>query len=217
MVRVEVYVITKEGTLLHKYNILDMKEDSRDQLIGGFLTALNTFAKEIGFPQGVSLIRSGSLEARFSAGEYVFSVLIIDYSMPLGLMTEPILSGLANEITEQFEEKYRDPLVRGQKVHIFRSDDFADFRTLINNLLDKYGKETFELYQKLILIEALYAKVPQKWIFPLMEQVSEGTNVLDQLNTIPESYSMQLKKAVQKVNLESKPLWNIFAIPMFEL
>ncbi|MFX0105770.1 MAG: hypothetical protein ACFE75_09785, partial [Candidatus Hodarchaeota archaeon] len=76
---VEVYVIAKNaGVLLYKYSIVDFGQTDKDQLMSGFLTALNNFAKEVDFPAGVSLIRSGSLEARFSPGEHVFSVLIID-------------------------------------------------------------------------------------------------------------------------------------------
>ena len=62
--RIEVYVISKgQGTLLHKYNLLDFGESDKDQLVSGFLTALNSFAEEVGFPRGVSLIRSGNIEA----------------------------------------------------------------------------------------------------------------------------------------------------------
>ena len=62
---VEIYIIDKDaGILLYKYSILDFGEDDKDQLMSGFLTALNNFAKEIAFPAGVSLMRSGTLEAR---------------------------------------------------------------------------------------------------------------------------------------------------------
>jgi hypothetical protein len=80
---VEVYVIVKDvGILLYKYSIVDLGQTEKDQLMSGFLSALNNFAKELKFPAGVSLIRSGHLEARFSPGDYVFSVLIIDYQIP---------------------------------------------------------------------------------------------------------------------------------------
>ena len=105
---VEVYIIAKEaGLLLHKYSIVDLGETDRDLLMTGFLAALNQFAKDMNFPAGVSLIRSGTLEARFSSGNHVLAVLIIDYQIPLGSSTEPILSGLAEEIVQKFEERYK--------------------------------------------------------------------------------------------------------------
>ena len=114
MNRVNIYIILRdEGSLLHKYSILGEDENEKDQLMSGLLTALNNFAKEIGWPSGVSLIRSGSLEARFSVGKHIFSVLIIDYSKPLGAMVEPILSGLAKEVTEAFEIRYGAELEKG--------------------------------------------------------------------------------------------------------
>jgi hypothetical protein len=209
---VEVYVIAKDaGLLLYKYSIIDFGQTDKDQLMSGFLTALNNFAKEVDFPEGVSLIRSGSLEARFSPGEHVFSVLIIDYQMPLGSSTEPILSGLAEEITDSFEHKYKEPLEEQIKSSKFKPDNFNDFWEDIDRIIDKYGEESNELYQKLILIEAIYAKVPQKWCIPLIEQAGEGKSV-DIVKNIPKIYHNLLKRAVQKVNLNSMPVWEIFAV-----
>lgn len=217
VVLVEIYIITKNGTLLHKYNIINSDQTQRDQLIGGFLTALNGFAQEIGFPQGVSLIRSGNLEARFSVGEHVFSVLMINYSMPLGYMVEPILSGMAEEITTNFEEKFLNQLQACEEKRVYKTADFEAFKTIIDDLIDKYGAETLELYQKLILIEGIYAKIPQKWIVPLMESISNGENILDRLySKIPQIYHKQLSRAIRKVNLENRPIWEIFAVPTVE-
>ena len=215
--RVEIFVISKEGAVLHKFNLLEMEETDKDQLVGGFLTALSNFAKDIGFPDGVSLIRSGNLEARYSIGEYAFSVLIIDYSMPLGLSTESLISGLAKDIIQTFETMFHDELIRGQINHVYRSEDFLPFREQIALLIDKYGAETDELYQKLILIESLYAKVPQKWIFPLIERVSAGDYVLNDLHNIPSQYHPSIKRAIEKVHYDSAPVWNLFAIPLFSI
>lgn len=209
---VEVYIIAKDaGILLYKYSILDFGETDKDQLMSGFLTALNNFVKELDFPEGVSLIRSGSIEARFNAGKHVFSVLIIDYQMPLGSSTEPILSGLAEEITQRFEEKYpslAEQINTGQ----FAPDSFQDFRAEIDAIIDQYGEDSYELYQKLVLIEALYAKVPQKWCIPMIEQLGQGQEKVDILKGIPKNYHPLLKKAVKKVNLDSMPVWEIFAV-----
>ena len=214
----EIYIITKnEGTLLNKFSLLDAEETSKDQLVSGFLTALNEFAKQIDFPDGVSLIRSGNLEARFAPGEIINTVLIIDYAIPLNQMTEPIIAGLSKEITHNFEEKYKKQLQKGTKSGIYHMPDFKKFGTTIENLIDKYGNEAYELYQKLILIESLYTKVPQKWIQPLFEFISEGGDIEDKLATIPKAYQKQLKKAVEKTNYENSPLWSIFALQTYQL
>lgn len=211
---VRVYIIAKEaGLLLYKYSIIEFEQTGKDQLMSGFLTAINNFAHELEFPKGVSLIRSGSLEARFSPGKYVFSVLIIDYKIPLGASTEPVLSGLAEEIVTRFEKKYEQELQDQTSDRRYNSNKFNDFWNDIDQIIDKYGEQSEELYQKLVLIEALYAKVPQKWCLPLIERVGQGERV-DIVENIPEMYHNQLKKAVKKVNLHNKPVWEIFVVPI---
>ncbi len=213
---VEVFIIVKDaGILLHKYSLIHVEQSDRDQLMSGFLSALNNFIKELDFPAGVSLIRSGSLEARFSSGENVFTVLIIDYQMPLGSSTEPILSGIAEEIVLKFEEKYRDVLKQQLEDHTFIPETFKDFNDDIDKIIDLYGEQSLELYEKLVLIEALYAKVPQKWCLPLIEQIGEGKQV-DIVKSIPETYHSQLKKAIRKVNMNSKPVWEVFVLPLLD-
>lgn len=212
---VVIYVIFKdEGVLLHKYSILGEDERPEDDLMSGFLSALNNFAKDIGWPSGVSLIRSGTLEARYSPGKHIFSVLIIDYlqsGQNIILNTESILSGLANEITERFESKYKDYLTK----KYFDTSKFNDFRNDIDEIINKYGQETFELYQKLVLIEAMYVKVPQKHCLPLIEKVSEGENVTDKFAELIKEYP-NMKKAIEKVNFTNAPVWEIFAIKIYE-
>lgn len=213
---VEVYIITKDsGVLLYKYSIIDFEQDDKDQLMSGFLTALNNFAKEMAFPAGVSLIRSGSLEARFSPGKDVFSVLIIDFEMPLGSSTETILSGLAEEIVQDFEEKYKDPLCSQVKSCKFEPNFYNDFYEVIDRIIDQFGSQSNELYQKLVLIEAMYAKVPQKWCIPMIEQLGGGEQV-DIVKNIPETYHRQLKEAIKKVNIDSRPVWDIFMVPIID-
>ncbi|MBD3255106.1 MAG: hypothetical protein GF383_08425 [Candidatus Lokiarchaeota archaeon] len=213
---VEVYIVARDaGLLLNKYSIVNFEEHVKDQLISGFLTALNNFARELDFPEGVSLIRSGTLEARFSPGKRVFSVLIIDYQMPLGSSTEAILSGLASEIVQKFEEIYQDDLEKQTNSNKYRPKAFKDFWKEIDKIIDQFGEQSYELYQKLVLIEALYAKVPQKWCFPLIERVGGGERV-DILSEIPEMYHRPLKQAIKKVNLYSKPVWEIFVVPLID-
>ena len=213
---VEVYVIARDaGVLLYKYSILDFEQTDKDQLVSGFLAALNNFAKELKFPAGVSLMRSGSLEARFNAGEHVFAVLMIDFSMPLGASTEPILSGLAEEITEKFEDKYKKELDDQMESCQFQPDAFSSFWEDIDHSIDQFGTQSNELYQKLVLIEAMYAKVPQKWCIPLIEKLTMGEQV-DIVSSIPKQYYRQLKGAVQKINRESQPVWDIFVVPTID-
>ncbi|MHA2007636.1 MAG: hypothetical protein ACXABO_10255 [Promethearchaeota archaeon] len=213
---VEVYVIAKEaGILLYKYSIVDFGQTDKDQLMSGFLSALNNFVKELDFPAGVSLIRSGSLEARFSPGKHVFSVLVIDYQIPLGSSTEPILSGLAEEITFKFEEKYKKSLEKQILSSKFEPKIFKDFWKEVDHIIDQFGEQSNELYQKLVLIEAMYAKVPQKWCLPMIEQAGAGKRV-DIVKNIPEMYHRSLKGAIQKVNLDSKPAWEIFAVSLLD-
>jgi hypothetical protein len=213
---VEAYIIVKDaGILLHKYSLIHLEQTDKDQLMSGFLSALNNFVKELDFPAGVSLIRSGSLEARFSSGEDVFSVLIIDYQMPLGASTEPILSGIAGEIVVKFEEKYQVELKKQVENHKFEPDVYKGFNDDIDHIIDQFGVQSLELYEKLVLIEALYAKVPQKWCLPLIEQVGQGKKV-DIVKSIPQTYHPLLKKAIRKVNLDSQPVWEIFMLSLLD-
>lgn len=213
---VEVYIIAKDaGILLYKYSIVNLGQTDKDELMSGFLAALNNFVKELDFPDGVSLIRSGHLEARFSPGTHVFSVLIIDYQIPLGSSTEPILSGLAEEITENFETKYKDSLDEQIKSNKFKTKTFDDYWKDIDQIIDLYGEQSHELYQKLVLIEAMYAKVPQKWCLPLIEEAGQGKKV-DIVKNIPEMYHKPLKAAIQKVNHDSYPVWEIFIVPLID-
>jgi hypothetical protein len=203
-----------EGLLLHKYSILGEEESSTDDLMSGFLSALNNFAKDLGWPSGVSLIRSGSMEARFSPGKFIFSVLIIDYvqtGVNCAINTESILSGLANEITEQFEIKYKDELAK----KYFDTNKFNDFRDDIDCVINKYGKETTELYQKLVLIESMYVRIPQKYCVPLIERASNGEDVTGEFAEIIKKYP-NMKKAIDKVNFSNAPVWEIFAIKTYE-
>nr|MDO8117963.1 hypothetical protein [Candidatus Sigynarchaeota archaeon] len=214
MHRVEIYIITKdEGANLTKFDILGEYDNEKDQLVSGFLAALNNFAKDIGFPAGVSLIRSGSLEARYAMGKHIYTVMIIDFQMNLGVSTDPILDNFSSDITELFERLYEKDLLEGQKKRYYKSSSFAGFNKEIQSLIEKYMEETFELYQKLILIEAMYVKIPQKHCLPLLEKASCGENIIPLLTEIPEAYQPQLRRAIDKVNSSATPLWEIFQVP----
>jgi hypothetical protein len=211
--RVEIHIIGKDdGTSLYHYNLIGDKDHS--EIVSGFLTAINNFAREMGWASGVSMIRSGSLEARFSPRKYIFGVLIIDFSMPLGFMTEPVLSGLIDDITQKFEEMYFKDLEQASKSHVYKTNVFESFVDNIDKIIDQYGAETFELYQKMVLIEAIDYKVPQRICIPLMEQISEGKDITKEFDDLSKKYP-QLKKAISKVNRQG-PVWEIFAIPIYQ-
>jgi hypothetical protein len=211
--RVEIFIIGKDdGALLYHYDLLG-QTDPKDEIVSGFLTAINNFAREMGWANGVSMIRSGSLEARFSAGKYIFAVFIIDYQMPLGYMTEPILSGLIDDVSHKFEEVFAEKLEKASKTHIYAAEDYEKFQNEVDKIIDQYGAESFELYQKMVLIEAIDHKVPQKVCLPLMELIGAGQPVTDEFDAIIKKYP-QMKKAINKVNRQGV-VWEIFAVPIF--
>jgi hypothetical protein len=213
--RVEIFIIGKDdGSLLYHYDLLGEEKD-KDEIVSGFLTAINNFAKEMGWASGVSMIRSGSLEARFSSQKHIFAVFIIDYSMPLGYMTEPMLSGMIDDVANKFEEKYAEPLEKASKTHVYKTTLFEDFRTEIDKIIDQYGKESFELYQKMVLIEAIDHKVPQRVCLPLMERIAEGEDITKTFEEVIKKYPA-MKKAINKVNRQG-PVWEIFAVPIFQV
>ncbi len=214
MHRVEIFIITKdEGANLTKFDILGEYNSEKDELVSGFLAALNNFAKEIGFPAGVSLIRSGSLEARYAMGKYIYTVMIIDYQMSLGMTTDSTLDNFSNDVTELFERIYEPDLLEGKKKKLYRSSTFAGFNKEIQKLIEKYMDEVFILYQKLILIESMYIKIPQKYCLPLLEKASCGENIIPLLTELPSGYHTQLRRAIDKVNSSAAPLWEIFQVP----
>ena len=216
MNHLEVYVIAKNaGLLLYKYSIGDAVQTDRDLLMSGFLSALNQFAMDMNFPLGVSLIRSGTLEARFTAGKHVLSVLIIDYQIPLGASTEPILSGLAEDIVERFEDKYKEPLGEQIESQRFKPKEFKNFSKEIDNIIEQFSEQSHELYRKLILIESMYAEIPQELCLPMIERLGKGKRV-NIMKKIPENYHQLLKNIIKKVNLENKPVWEVFSVPIID-
>ena len=221
MNRVEIFIISKdEGTMLLKYSILGMDDRERDELTSSFLTALNKFAKEINLdidnPDDVSLLRSGTRDVLFSSGNYIFTVLMINHQLHTQTLTEsiPILSRIAINIEELFEERYRISLERASKSNLYNTDEFQPFKHDIDDIINRLGAETLEMYQNFILIESVFLKVPTRLCMPLMERVSAGENVLTDFAKIIKQYP-QMKVAIEKVNYEKQIIWEIFAIPTY--
>lgn len=221
MNRVEVFIISKdEGTMLLKYSILGMDDRERDELTSSFLTALNKFAKEINLdidnPNSVSLLRSVNRDVLFSSGKYIFTVLIINHQLHFQSENIPILSRMAIDIEELFEKKYRLSLERASKTNLYNTDEFEPFKRDIDDIINRLGAETLEMYQNFILIESVFLKVPTRLCMPLMERVSAGENILDDFAKIIKQYP-QMKIAIEKVNYQKQIIWEIFAIPTYIL
>lgn len=219
MNRVEIFIISKdEGTMLLKYSILGMDDRERDELTSSFLTALNKFAKEINLdidnPDGVSLLRSGTRDVLFSSGNFIFTVLMINHEMHAFEESMPILSRIAINIEELFEERYRISLERASKSNLYNTNEYQPFKRDIDDIINRLGAETLEMYQNFILIESVFLKVPTRLCMPLMERVSAGENVLEDFANIIKQYP-QMKVAIEKVNYEKQIIWEIFAIPTY--
>lgn len=219
MNRVEIFIISKdEGTMLLKYSILGMDDRERDELTSSFLTALNKFAKEINLdidnPDGVSLLRSGTRDVLFSSGNFIFTVLMINHEMRAFEESMPILSRIAINIEELFEERYRISLERASKSNLYNTNEYQPFKRDIDDIINRLGAETLEMYQNFILIESVFLKVPTRLCMPLMERVSAGENVLEDFANIIKQYP-QMKVAIEKVNYEKQIIWEIFAIPTY--
>ncbi len=221
MNRVEIFIISKdEGTMLLKYSILGMDDRERDELTSSFLTALNKFAKEINLdidnPDGVSLLRSGTRDVLFSSGNFIFTVLMINHEMHAFEESIPILSRIAINIEELFEERYHMSLATASKSNLYNTDEYSSFKLDIDDIINQLGAETLEMYQNFILIESVFLKVPTRLCMPLMERVSAGENVLTEFAKIIKQYP-QMKVAIEKVNYEKQIIWEIFAIPTYIL
>ncbi len=214
--RALIYIMTKDGNALFDYAIGETKSVDA-VLVSGFLSAVNSFATEMGWPAGVSSIRSGSLECRIWPGKSVFSALVIDTKLILENFTEHLVEDLSRVICERFESKFPVEIEKAIEGKFSKGGMFSSFRADVNNILEDFKNETYQLYQKLIVIEAMYANVPQKWCVPLIEQLGAGApDVTGEFAHIRKMYP-QMKKAILKVNREQAPVWDLFGIPIYNI
>jgi hypothetical protein len=123
---------------------------------------------------------------------------------------------MAMEIEELFERKYKLSLERSSKTKLYNTNEFEYFKLEIDNIINRLGSETLEMYQNFILIESVFLKVPTRLCLPLMERVTAGENVLDEFTDIITKYP-QMKTAIEKVNYQKQIIWEIFAIPTYFL
>lgn len=214
----EVYFITNNGLCLFHFLAYHGKIENspiNQNLVSGLLSAINSFAENIGWLSGVKLIKSGEIEVRFSKKEHIFVALMTNVNLRLSHLVEPTLFDFAEDLGETFEKKYIKQIYRCYEKGIVNSEDFFDFQETINKFFIQYRKQTFDLYQKLILTEAIYLGVPYDICEELIHRVSEGKSVINQLADLMNDFPI-ITKAIQKVNFDQKPVWDIFGVPIYD-
>ena len=219
MDRVEVFIINKNsGMNLYKYSILGIENEVKDELLSNFLTALNKITKEVGM-HDISLIRFGlGSEARFYSGKYVFTVFIIEfgYNIPLdGMLTQQVLTGLAREITNAFEEKYADILKKNKNVIIQQPTTFSNFRENIDKIINRAGNDAFRLYQKSVLMEGINLCDEDSGFIISLKHLNQGKNVIDDFAELIK-LNPEFKRAIKKINQMYAAVWEIFAVPTYQ-
>ena len=213
----EVYILTKTGLCLFHFDFSGTIKDSYDQnLVSGLISAINMFAQNMGWLKGVSLIKSGNTEVRFVTHDYVIVALITNASYNYSYLVEPIIADLAAELAITFETKYQAEITDDKNNKIVDVGCFEGFQAEVEDILIKYRKQTFELYQKLILTEAMYLKAPQIECVKLIQKVTGGKNVISELAELMKKYPI-FKDAIHKVNVEQRPMWQTFNIPIYEV
>ena len=214
----EVYFITNNGLCLFHFLAFHGKMESspiNQNLVSGLLSAINSFAENIGWLSGVQLIKSGEIEVRFSKKENIFVALMTNVNSRLSHLVEPTLFDFASDIGEAFEKKYSKQIFACYDKGIVNTDDFSNFQETINKYFILYRKQTFDLYQKLILTEAIYLGAPHDYCVDLIHQVSEGKSVISELAKLMKEYPV-ITTAIQKVNFDQKPVWDIFGVPIYD-
>ena len=217
MPRIEFYINTKTGLMLHKFSVKNnaMVDNKNDQLVSGLLSAINSFASDIGWSEGVSMIRSGSIEARYSQGKHVFGILIVDYYKPGIADSESALDAFAHDITQRFESIYEKELDAAKQTNKYDVTVFQDFTKHINEVIDSNNSQIKEIYQQQILVQSLYNEVPQELILPLLSKLKSGEEILNDLPDLIMKYPVILK-AISQTNMDYEPIWTIFKVPMLK-
>lgn len=213
----EVYIIAQNGLCLFHFELYgEIKECPVNQnLVSGLLSAINSFAENMGWKKGLNLIRSGSSELRFSKREQIIVAVLTHVDMKVSYLVEHILIDLANELGQKFEEIYSDILPKNIDRGVSDADRYCEFEETVENLFSAYRRQTFELYQKLILTEAIYLNAPVELCSSLIHRITGGKSVIGEISDLINLYP-PVKRAIDKVNKEQKPMWQIFNIPIFQ-
>jgi hypothetical protein len=214
----EVYIITRSGMCLFHFDFLGKikKEEVDQNLISGLISAINLFAERMGWLSGVSQIKSGATDLRFVSLKYVIVALVSEIKLNFSHLVEPIIYDLAHDVGTTFEQKFDSELKAAYENGIQDYSIFDAFKEVFTDFMVKYRKQVFELYQKLILTEAINLGAPPEVCAKMINQVSNGKTVVGELATLMNKIPI-IKQAIQKVNFTQQPMWALFSIPTYEI
>ena len=91
-----------------------------------------------------------------------------------------------------------------------REDSDIDVVVISSSFSDKGYWERID-----ILTEAIYLGAPHDYCVNLIHQVSEGKSVITELAKLMKEYPV-ISTAIQKVNFDQKPVWDIFGVPIYD-
>lgn len=216
MPRIEFYIITLSGLLLYKFSVKENQDNDKDQLLSGLLSAINSVASNIGWSDGVSMIRSGSIEARYSQGHHVLGILVLmDYYKPGIADSESALDAFAKEITNRFEIVYKNELEKAKQSKRYDTNLFQDITKHIDEIIKENNKQIAEIYQQQILVQLITANLPQELVLSLMRRLKNGESILDEIPDLILEYPV-MSKAIEKINKVHEPVWEIFRVPVLK-
>ena len=122
----------------------------------------------------------------------------------------------AKDLGQAVEDKVREELSDDPSHGALPGGSFESFSEEFITILKRYQTETSELYQKMILSEAIALDVPGEICANMIHLLSEGSDVLGELRNLANSYPL-IKKAIERVNQANITICKIFVIPIFEI
>ncbi|MHA1672522.1 MAG: hypothetical protein ACTSYI_02755 [Promethearchaeota archaeon] len=214
----EIFIFAPTGLCLFHFEFYRRPNPNplNQNLISGLFTAINIFADRMGWKDGLNLIRADNVEVRFHKGESIIIAVLSNREMKINYLIEPILEDLAIELTSTFEKEYQEVLDLTVSSGISNPNQFSTFSNSVDRIFITFRKQTFELYQKLILHEAMYFEIPTDKCTRLIHQLSEGRSVVNELGELMKKYP-KIKLAIKKINYEQRALWNLFKTPIYDV
>jgi len=214
----EIYIFSPSGLCLYHFKFYGKPDqDSIDQnLVSGLFSAIHLFINRMGWKKGLNLIRAENIEIRFHKGEKIIIAVLSNIGMKINYLIEPILEDLTVELTNTFENEFAELIDSTFSQGIANPGQFVRFSKAVDRIFINFRKQTFELYQKLILNEAIYFDVPEDLCIGLIHLLTEGKSVVNELNTIMKKYP-KVKQAIKKVNYEQQALWDLFKTPIYDV
>lgn len=214
----EIYIFSPSGLCLYHFEFYGRPDqETVDQhLVSGLFSAIDLFIQKMGWKKGLNLIRAENIEIRFHKGEKILIALLSNTGMKINYLIEPILEDLAFELTKAFENEFASIIDSTFSQGVANPGQFLRFSKAVDRIFINFRKQTFELYQKLILNEAMYFDVPEDLCIGLIHLLTEGKSVVNELNTIMKKYP-KVKQAIKKVNYEQQALWDLFKTPIYDV